>query len=38
MTYSDVRKNEEINTYIRQADAALSAVITAADEIIHCRQ
>lgn len=26
MTYSDVRKNEEINTYIRQADAALSAL------------
>ncbi len=26
MTYSDVRKNEEINTYIRQADIALSAL------------
>ena len=26
MTYSDVRKNEEINTYIRQADAALAAL------------
>ena len=26
MTYCDVRKNEEINTYIRQADAALSAL------------
>lgn len=25
MTYSDLKKNEEINTYIRQADIALSA-------------
>ena len=26
MTYNDIRKNEEINTYIRQADIALAAL------------
>ena len=26
MTYQEIKKNEEINTYIRQADLALSAL------------